>query len=371
MNGPPQGPSDRLSDGRVLRLLDANANRAREALRVVEDYARFVLDDAGLSQELKHLRHELGAATRSFVAEAILHRDTPNDVGTTIKTNGELSRADVADVVVAAGKRLGEALRAVEEFMKTVRPADASKVEGLRYRFYDIEQRIAFTLRPAVCGFTAVRLYVLITESICRIPWLDAAEQAILGGADCVQLREKELEGAEFLRRARQLTTLCKEHRVPCVINDRPDVAILADADGVHVGQGDLPARETRKLVGAGRIVGVSTHNLEQARRALADGADYIGIGPVFRSPTKPRDLIAGLGFARDVAHKLPQIPAVAIAGIDAGNVDEVLATGICAVAVSSAVLAAHDVRAAAAELKAKLIRFRSPSEGQGCPSPR
>jgi len=353
MNGPPTPPPD----GRVLRLLDANANRAREALRVVEDYARFVLDDAGLSEELKGLRHELTAATRSFVDEAILHRDTPGDVGTGIKTDSERTRADAGDVVVAAGKRLGEALRAIEEFLKTVSPADASRVERARYRFYDIEHRLAFTLRPAACGLASLRLYVLVTESLCRIPWLDAAQQAIEGGADCLQLREKELESADLLTRARQLVALCRKHHVPCIINDRPDVAMLSGADGVHVGQGDLPAREVRKLIGPKRIVGVSTHNVEQAKQAAADGADYIGVGPVFRSATKPRDFLPGLEFARSVARTLPQLPAVAIAGIDAGNVDDVLDTGIRAVAVSSAVISAVDVRAAARELKGKLER--------------
>lgn len=372
----PDGPSENapaatVPDGRVLRLLDANANRAREALRVVEDYARFVLDDADFSRALKKLRHDLTAATRSFAAEAILHRDTPNDVGTGIKTVAELSRADVAEVVMAAGKRLGEALRAIEEFLKITSPLDAAKVETLRYAFYDIEHRLAFTLPPAACLFANVRLYVLITESACRIPWLEAAEAAILGGADCLQLREKDLEGGELLRRACQLVSLCRKHHVPCIINDRPDVAILAGADGVHVGQGDLPAREARQLVGLRRIVGVSTHDLDQAQRAAADGADYLGVGPIFQSPTKPRDFVAGLDFARSVAERLPRIPAVAIAGINARNVDEVTATGIRAVAVTAAVLGAPDVRAAAAELKSKLAPNAAPFQGQGCPSPR
>ena len=374
MNGTPEGGArgaSALPDGRILRLLDANANRAREALRVVEDYARFVLDDGEVTGALKALRHDLAAATKGYVAEAILHRDTPGDVGTNLSTEGERTREGLAEVVTAAGKRLGEALRAIEEFQKTLSPADAARIERIRYRFYEIEHRIAFTLRPAACGFAAVRLYVLITESLCRIPWLDAAEQAILGGADCLQLREKDLEGGELLARARQLVALCRRHGVPCVMNDRPDVAVLAGADGVHVGQGDLPAREARRIVGTGRIVGVSTHNLDQARRAAADGADYIGVGPVFRSSTKPREFTAGLEFTRAVAQSLPQVPAVAIAGITAENVDEVIATGVRAVAVTSAVIAADDVRAAAAELKAKLSPQPIATEGHGCPSQR
>ena len=177
-------------NGLVLRILDANANRAREALRVIEDYARFALDDKALCGALKELRHDFAAATSSFVDEAIVHRDTPGDVGTTTKTTAELSRDDIEHVVTAAGKRLGEALRTIEEYLKTIDPGAASKVESIRYRFYDLERQIALTLLPsAACGVADIRLYVLITEDSCQRPWLEVAEEAIKGGADCLQLR--------------------------------------------------------------------------------------------------------------------------------------------------------------------------------------
>src|SRR5829696_760157 len=164
MNGPLPKPmeaqdlrlhgGDTPPEGRVLRLLDANANRAREALRVIEDYARFVIDDRETSAELKSIRHDFATVTASFVADAILHRDTPGDVGTATKVETELHRDGVTEVVIAAGKRLGEALRAIEEFLKTTSPADAAKVERLRYRFYDVEHRLAFSLQPtAARGF--------------------------------------------------------------------------------------------------------------------------------------------------------------------------------------------------------------------------
>ena len=340
-------------NGRVLRLLDANANRAREALRVQEDYARFVLDDSELTMRLKSMRHELADVLGTMLEDAILQRDTAADVGTSIKTPDELRREDAGQVVTAAGKRLGEALRSIEEYLKTISPADAMRVERLRYQSYEIEQRLARVLSPS-SRFADVRLYVLITERCCRQPWLEAAEQAILGGADCLQLREKEVESGELLRRARRLVELCRRHGKLCIINDRPDIAILSGADGVHVGQEDLPAIEARKLVGRDKIVGVSTHDIQQAKRAWLDGADYIGVGPVFRSPTKPREFVAGLEFARMAAAEIP-IPAVAIAGITAANVDEVLAAGVRAVAVTKAVLDTENPQLAARELKRKL----------------
>lgn len=347
-----------MLDRQALRILDANANRAREALRVLEDYARFALNHDALSAGLKQVRHDLAAATGPLLADAILCRDTPGDVGTDNKTAAETQRDDLAAVVTAAGKRLGEALRVIEEMLKLADASSAGKIEAIRYRFYDLEQQIARALGRSR-RMADVRLYVLITESACSGPWLTVAEQAILGGADCLQLREKSLDGGELLARARTLVELCRRYNVLCIINDRPDIAILSGADGVHVGQGDLPAAEVRRLVGGQMIVGVSTHRIEQAKQAVVDGADYIGVGPIFRSPTKPRDFAAGLEYARQVADAI-RIPAVAIAGITLDNVDEVLACGIRAVAVTAAVAGAADPRRAAQHLKQKLARAAS-----------
>ena len=339
----------------VLRLMDANANRAREGLRVLEDYARFILDSRELCESLKAVRHELTAAMRGILVEAMLHRNTPGDVGTAVKTVGEMKRENLNEVVTAAGKRLGEALRTIEEYLKTLSPAAAAQVESIRYRFYDIEKRLALTLRPAGV-FSKVRLYVLITEAVCKTDWYTTAEAAIHGGADALQLREKSLEGGELLRRAKRFVALCRQSGVISIINDRPDMALLSGADGVHVGQGDLPAVEVRKLIGPSKIVGVSTHHIEQAKQAVLDGADYIGAGPIFRSGTKPRDFVAGLEYAREVAKTLA-IPTVAIAGITEENLGEVLSSGLRAVAVTAAVVASEDVESAVRRMKTLLLQ--------------
>jgi thiamine-phosphate pyrophosphorylase len=172
------------------------------------------------------------------------------------------------------------------------------------------------------------------------------------------------MDSGELLNRAKQLVPICRSAGVLCIINDRPDIAVLSDADGVHVGQEDLPAIEARKLIGTDRILGVSTHRIEQAKQAVLDGADYIGVGPIFKSPTKPRDFIAGTEYARKVAETIP-IPAVAIAGITEANVDEVIATGVRRVAVTASVIGCDDVRGAARRLKEKLTAL----SGNGCPT--
>ena len=180
--------------------------------------------------------------------------------------------------------------------------------------------------------------------------------EAIRAAFDCLQLREKDSESGDLLRRAREFVGLCRQHGVISIINDRADIALAADADGVHVGQTDLPARDARRIIGRDKIVGVSTHCIEHARQAVLDGADYIGVGPIFPSSTKQRDFVAGLDYARQVASEIA-IPAVGISGITADNLPQVLATGLRAVAVTQCVAAAADPQAAASEMRAILAR--------------
>lgn len=330
---------------RVLRILDANANRAREALRVMEEAARFVLDDASLAAPIKSLRHDLAAAMNRLPA-LDANRDTPGDVGATTRARRPLGRESVADVARAAGARLSEALRAIEEYAKVL-PASADQrnlpaiAEALRYRGYDIEQRLNRALGAG--RGRQWRLCVLISAALCpRGDWLRVARAAIAGGADCIQLREKSLDAGELLGRARALVAICRKHGVTSIINDRPDVALLSGADGVHVGQTDLPCAEVRRLVGRQLIVGVSTSRLAQARRALVDGADYCGVGPMFPTTTKHKDLIVGPSYLRRYL-AWNRLPHLAIAGITPENLPELLRHGVRGVAVSSVICSSSD----------------------------
>ncbi len=345
----------------VLRILDANYNRAREALRVMEDAARFALDDASLCAELKEIRHGLREVLEDAglaAADLLAARDTPRDVGTLIATESESRRAGLAGVVNAAGARLGEALRALEECLKVDNEerneasghrtrAAAKTVESLRYRAYEAERRLGL----ALSGGRAPqwRLCVLIAESLCRGDWMDVARAAIAGGADCVQLREKDLSDRELLGRARRLITIAREglsSRPPAVIvNDRPDIALLAEADGVHLGQGDLSAVEARRVAGFRLLIGVSTENLDQARAAVRDGADYCGIGPMFPTSTKDKPRIAGPEYLRQYLADpvVSRAPHLAIGGIAPENAGVLREAGCRGVAVSAAVCGAED----------------------------
>ncbi len=358
----------------TLRTLDAAANRAREGLRVVEDFVRFSLDDAHLSRLLKELRHELTERLSDLDRFGLIAaRDTLGDVGTRIKTPHEQTRLLPINVVVANCRRVEEALRTLEEFSKLLlghaaagpsgeestnskrsrpRLADPrlpAHLEQLRYRLYTIEKALTTTLasRERLVGCD---LYLLVTEALCHHGSGPAIRQALEAGVRIVQIREKELTDRCLLESARRIREWTREVDALFIMNDRPDLAVLAEADGVHVGQDELSVREARRIVGPHRLIGVSTHTIEQARQAVLDGADYLGVGPCFATSTKSFDQLAGLDFVRQVAAEIT-LPWFAIGGISSANIAAVRATGANRIAVSSAICSAPTPRRAAVEL--------------------
>lgn len=335
----------------TARILDAAANRAREALRVIDDYARFVLNDAYLCREVKTLRHDLTEALESAGPLPLLDaRDTPHDVGTEIGTAGESHRESPRHVVRVNWKRLQEALRSLEEFGKLIRPELGVALEQIRYRAYTLERAVVLET-DARARLQTARLYVLVTGSACSTSLEFLVAEAAAGGADLFQLREKQLPDRELLARAQRLRDLTRKAGVLFVVNDRPDIARLCDADGVHLGQEDMSVREARCIVGPEALIGVSTHDLDQVRRAVLDGASYIGIGPVFPSRTKSFDGFPGLEFVRQAVAET-SLPAFALGGITVENVGEVVAAGATRVAVSSAICGSNEPRAAAQALR-------------------
>jgi len=341
-------------DKPTLRLLDANFNRAREALRVLEDFVRFILDDAQLTQTAKQLRHDLSQTIAQLPApELLASRDTPGDVGTTISTPAEQSRTDSLAVVQAAAKRLPEALRCLEEYTKIERPELAARIEAIRYQGYDLEKQILL-LANRQDRFSHVRLYVLLTESIARRPLLEVAEQSLAGGADCLQLREKDKTDREILDLAPPLRRLCRDAGALFILNDRPDLALLAEADGVHLGRNDLTVAQARKILKPNQIVGKSAHNLAEADAAIAERPDYLALGAIFPGPTKPNVDIAGPEIITQI-RRTYNGPLVAIGGITAQNAQQALAAGATALAVCSAVIADDNPQAASRSLKATI----------------
>jgi thiamine-phosphate pyrophosphorylase len=347
-------PPDSADDLAAARVLDANLNRSREALRVLDDHCRFILNDRFLTEQVKELRHTLAAATEQLPPGLLLTaRDTPGDVGTTLTAGGEYDRGSPAQVAAVNLKRLQEALRSVEEYGKLFGPGFAREVEALRYRSYTLERAVVRG-GDARRKLADARLYVLLTGSQCAaaLDWTIA--QAAAGGATVFQLREKTLPDAELIARARDVRRWTRQANALFVVNDRPDIARLVGADGVHLGQDDLPVADARRIVGPDVLVGVSTHSAGQVRKAVLDGADYLGVGPTFPSRTKAFDDFPGLAFVRAVVAET-SLPAFALGGIAPANVAEVVAAGLRRVAVSAAVCAADDPETVARVLRAAL----------------
>jgi len=334
----------------TLRIIDAAANRAREGLRVMEDYARFALDDSHLTRRLKECRHQLREALSALPADGLLRsRETEADVGTTISTQSEAVRKCPLDVAQAACKRVQEAARSLEEFGKLWSTAAAAQMERLRYTIYTLEKALLLTDISSQ-ALADRQLYLLATESACPHGLGPAVRGALAGGVGIVQLREKDLPERRLIELGRRVREWTREANALYIMNDRADLAVVTDADGVHVGQDELSVKDARRIVGHQRLVGVSTHTIEQARRAVLDGADYIGVGPVFPSSTKAFESLAGLEFVREVAAEI-SLPWFAIGGINADNVNLVVESGGKRIAVSGAILGAKDPEAAAREL--------------------
>ena len=199
-------------------------------------------------------------------------------------------------------------------------------------------------------------LYLVTDRALARgRPTAEIVHEAVAGGVTCVQLREKDCGMREFLAEARKLLAILRPLGVPLIINDRVDVALAAGADGVHVGQQDMPLADVRRLGPAGWIIGVSAESLDDAVRAEQGGADYIGVSPVFATPTKADHASPlGLDGLRRIRAAV-RIPLVAIGGLHAGNAREVIRAGAAGLAVVSAIVAADWPRAAAAELRREI----------------
>ncbi len=293
-----------------------------------------ILDDEALACRLKQRRHDLAAAARRFGLAALLReRDIVGDVGTRLTTDAERVRIDPAAVARAAAARATEALRCVEEYGKIVSSEAAASIEAIRYDVYEIEQQL-FVIAPRFHRLCEARLHVLMTADLCLGDWLTVAEAALSGGADVIQLREKRLPDRELLTRAEKLRETTRRHGALLIINDRPDIAVLVDADGVHLGRDDLPIEAARRIVGPHRIIGASTHGVDEVTHALASGADYLGVGPMFASRTKPdvpvngpeilcaaSDRIARASDESSVEPRAANVPLVAIGGISPDNV--------------------------------------------------
>ncbi len=318
----------------LARILDANLNRAREGVRVIEDWSRFGLNNPIWANQCKVIRQEL-AQWHSY--ELKQGRDTINDTGTLISHPQEESRENIDSLLRANFARIAEALRVLEEYGKLHDQQMAKDIKKMRYQIY--------TLETQICDLSLLRkiqqspLY-LVTSPHENL--LEIVESALSGGLTLVQYREKNADDLTRYNRAEKLSQLCRKYDALFLVNDRVDIALAVGADGVHLGQQDLSIAQARKIMGPGRIVGRSTTSPEEMESS--QDADYIGVGPVYDTPTKVGKAAVGLEYVQ-YAKQHSGVSWFAIGGIDIHNLGTLVEAGARQVAVVRAIMESEDPR--------------------------
>lgn len=345
---------------RVLRILDANLNRAGEAIRVVEEAARFLLDDPALSRRAKEMRHALSQAARASLpaSSRLAARDSARDVGRALRVEAQGGGRGADEVVEANVKRLQEALRCIEEY-GGAHAALRRCAARLRYEAYEVERVVIGALGPRR-ALRGARLYVILTSEVAGTSLVEAARRALDGGAQLLQVREKTMSDRRLVSSVRRVVALARPLGVPVLVDDRVDVALASGADGVHVGDDDLSIADARRLLGPSAIVGATAHSASIARRAERAGADYVSAGPVFSTATKWRHMAPGaaprldprgLSIVRSIQRAV-RCPVFAIGGITVENLPRVIDAGARRVAVCAGVLSAADPTRAARRMR-------------------
>ena len=345
----------------IYRILDANFNRAREGLRVIEDCARFTLNSKALAQQAKTIRSGLQQLLAKFPeAELLASRDTPGDTGTTNTSSTEYNRASLGQIISAGAKRTTESLRTIEEYSKLFAPELAKQAEQLRYACYSLEQSVSARLLVSP-RFAEGNVYALISSDMIEQDFRQLAREILVAGVDIIQLREKNTCDRDFFALAKILREITAELGKILVINDRADIAALVDADALHLGQDDMPIREARRILRPGTMIGRSCHCMEHVHQALADGADYIALGPMFETQTKDKKPIGPTLLEEFCAEfgtdPKERPPVVTIGGIDSENVSELIAKGASCVAVCGAIIKSSNPAKSVADIKANFAK--------------
>ena len=348
--------SPEATSAQTLRIVDASLNRIGEGLRLLEDMARLMLSDAALTQQLKTMRHELITVKGTLNQQLLQARNSEGDVGINLGAPQQAKERELTEVVVANAKRVQQSLRVIEELAKMPDiKLDSDKFKQARFNLYTIERSLLSRMLRRDKLEHISGLYAIIDTKFLRgRSHLEVAAQAVQGGARVVQLRDKTSSKKELLPIARQLKGLCSEHDVLFIVNDHLDLALAADADGLHLGQDDLPIPAARRLLPIDKLLGCSVTTAKQATAASSEGADYIAVGAIYPTESKEATEVIGLEGLRLIKKKIA-LPLVAIGGITADNVAEVLAAGAGSVAVISAIMGAESPKEAARQIVDKL----------------
>ena len=318
-----------LEDQRIAQILDANLDRAREGLRVLEDWARFALGRRDLVKTFKNYRQTLGKHHLKIYKES---RNFINDQCAGLSHPEQFKRNNASSIISSNAARVQEALRVIEEFSRDHNQNLCRISSEIRYEIYNLE----IILLEAQKNYSLIKilnendLYFITfdTENL-----LEKIKNILEGGVKIIQLRCKKGKDSDNLKFALKVRELCDTFGALFIINDRVDIALACNADGVHLGQNDMDIKSARSILGFSKIIGISASNELDIKKAIQEGCDYLGIGPVFTTTTKKEKIPLGIETLKSLTKDI-SIPWFAIGGIKQENISLLKKNNICKVAI-------------------------------------
>ena len=326
--------SSKLDDLRIAQIIDANLDRAREGLRVLEDWARFGLGEIQVVKKIKNFRQILGKHHLEFYKNA---RNFQKDKGIGISHPAQLKRKEANDIVSSNSARVQEALRVIEEFARLSHKELSLSASKIRYEIYTLETYLlssnSYKSRKKI--LLDNNLYFI---TIPRKDLLKKIEFILEGGVKIIQYRAKSGNDLGNLKEAIKIKNLCKKNNALLIINDRIDIALACDADGVHLGQNDIDLKSARKVLGPSKIIGISANKAIDIKKALKNNCDYLGIGPIFKTSTKKDKIPIGIEKTKKLMEGI-SIPCFVIGGINNENLSILKENNIKRIAMVSGLI--------------------------------
>lgn len=317
---------------KIFMVIDANFNRAREGLRVIEDSLRFVYKNEMFLKEIKEIRHKFSKEfLKFFPSEKIkISRDIKEDIGKEIDYPEKINFKKLIETNFL---RVEEAIRVLEEYSKIINLSAFKFFHDIRFKIYEIEKKLMTLISRK--RIKVPLLYVILNLREEKEEFLNFAENVIKGKPDIIQLRYKGENSKFFLNIAKELKKMVNDEII-YLINDRIDISVLCESDGVHLGKKDIDVDDARRIIPE-KIIGVSTENLNDIKILKDKDIDYIAIGSIFKSPTKPEKKPIGTEIIKKAKEYL-SIPLIGIGGININNAVDVIRNGADGIAVISAV---------------------------------
>jgi len=317
---------------KILRIIDANFNRTREGLRVIEEAIRFVYQNEKILKEIRKIRHEISVKIFKFFPPEKLKssRFIREDKGKSLDIKKKINFKKVVETNFL---RVEESLRCLEEYSKIINSDAFGFFHNIRFKIYEMEKKIITYLSRKKIKVPFV--YVILNLKEKDENFLKFVKEVLDGKPDIIQLRYKGENIKYFLETAKKLKKIMPDEII-YIINDRVDIGFLSESDGVHLGQNDINIEDARKLIPE-KILGISVSNFEEVKKVKNKDIDYIAVGSIFKSPTKPEKKIVGTGIFKKIKEDI-SIPVVGIGGINIENAEKVIEEGADGIAVISAV---------------------------------